>query len=151
MNVTDKLQLIRALEEQEASRRRRGDVFAWGSVLLAAVVLGMMIWAGRRELNDIERKVSRTQAELKGKQEELATVTANLARARAETDKALRNLQYEYGKAPSPYEIESAVDHLYEASNATRSPATVSGPSASSRRQLIEDLFDPNPSVRVKA
>ena len=151
MNANDKLQLIRAIEEQEASHRRRGNLVAWGSVLLAAFIMSVMILAGGRELREIEQRVSVKQAELGGKQKELAIATENLARVQAQTDDALRNLQNVDGRPPSARAIESAVDNVLEASRAARSLTTVSGPNASGRTQLIKELFDPNPSVRVKA
>lgn len=55
------------------------------------------------------------------------------------------------GRPPSPRAIESAVDNLLEASGAARSLATVRGPNVPGRAQLINELFDPNPSVRVRA
>lgn len=157
MNPNDKLQLIRALEEQEASHRRRGNWFAWGSVLLAALIMSVMILAGRRELRGIEQEVSQKQVELDVTERKLALAEANLARVKTQTDSALRTLQTIDGRPPSARELESAVDDVLEANSAATASSIVSGPNAapsqnaSGRAQRVKELFDPNPSVRVKA
>lgn len=158
MNTSDKLQLIRALEEGDAARRRRSDWVAWGSVLLATVVLGAMIVAGRRELSQIDRRVDAARDELASKQEELTLAKKNLADVKAWTDEALRDLQISDGRGGGAGAIESAVDNLISAStSAMASPSRVGeplpAPSAGdpSRRQLVDQLFDANGGVRVKA
>jgi hypothetical protein len=147
MNPSDKLQLIRALEEAEASRRRRSDWIAWGSVLVAAVVLGAMILLGRRELAEIERQKGRAQEDFQLTQEKLGQANKDLQLVRAKTDQALRDLQSVDGRAGSAAAIESAVDNLIDASNTALPPV----PTNSSRAQLVEQLFDPSAAVRVTA
>lgn len=152
MNASDKLQLIRALEEREASQRRRSDVRAWGSVVIAAIVLGVMILAGRRELRVIEGRVSAAQ-------EELRTANMNLEIVKAMTDEALRNLQNADGRAGTASAIESAVDNLLLASSSAAPPPVtgvavtppVAGVVDPDRTLLIQQLFDPSAAVRVKA
>jgi hypothetical protein len=151
MNPSDKLQLIRALEEGEAAHRRRSNWLAWSSVLVAAVILGAMIWAGRRELMEIERRVDATRDELRRAQDDLKKANDNLSNVKAQTDEALRNLQNVDGRAGGAYAIENAVDNLLAASSAALPPPPSGGPADSSRTQLIEQLFDPNASVRVRA
>ena len=163
MNASDKLQLIRALDEREASRRRRSDWVAWGSVLVAAAVLGTMILAGRRELRQIERRVDTARDELQIKQDELSLVNENLAMVKAKTEDALRDLQNVDGRGGSAGAIESAVDNLIAANTTAVAPARGSGPAPvppspgigaspadPGRRQLVQQLFDPNAAVRVK-
>jgi len=164
MNASDKLQLIRALDEREASRRRRSDWVAWGSVLVAAAVMGTMILAGRRELGQIERRVGRAQDELQVKQEELNRASDHLAMVKAKTEEALQDLQNVDGRGGSAGAIESAVDNLIAASATAVAPSRGSGPSpvppspgidsapvGPARRQLVQQLFDSNAAARVKA
>ena len=171
MNASDKLQLIRALEEGEASRRRRSDWVAWGSVLVAAAVMGTMILAGRRELGQIEQRVVTARNELQSKEGELSQAQENLAIVKAKTEEALRDLQNVDGRGGSAGAIESAVDNLIAANTTPVAPSRGSGPSpvppsrgsttspvppspppvAPARRQLVQQLFDPNAGVRVKA
>jgi cell division protein FtsL len=137
MNASDKLQLIRALEEREASHKRRSNWLAWGSVLLAAVVLAAMILAGRWELARIQRRVTEANT--------------TLATVKAKTDDAFRKLQTLECRGSGTSTVESVVDDLLEAKNAG-SPAPPSvGPESGNRTAVIEQLFDSNAAVRVKA
>ena len=171
MNASDKLQLIRALEEREASRRRRSDWVAWGSVLIAAAVLGTMILAGRRELGQIEERVETARNELKTKEDQLSEANENLAIVKVKTEEALRDLQNIDGRGGSAGAIESAVDNLIAANTTATVPSRGTGPSPvppsrgsttspvppapppgdPTRRQLVQQLFDPSAGVRVKA
>ena len=158
MNASDKLQLIRALEEGEASRRGRSNWVAWGSVLVAAAVMGTMILAGRRELGHIEQRVVTARNELKSKEGELSQAQENLAIVKAKTEEALRDLQNVDGRGGSAGAIESAVDNLIAANTSAAAPSRGSGapspspaPADPGRRQLVQQLFDPNASARVKA
>jgi hypothetical protein len=58
MNPAEKLQLLDALEEQAASRRRRANWMAWGSVLGAVIVLAILIGTEGRRLMRIEVQVA---------------------------------------------------------------------------------------------
>lgn len=90
MNATDKLQLIRAIEEQEASHRRRSDWFAWGSVLLAAFVLSVMILVGRGELREINGELREIKMRVSNTREELAATQKELAFAKANSSSCTR-------------------------------------------------------------
>jgi hypothetical protein len=158
MNASDKLQLIRALEESESSRRRRSDLLAWGSVALAALVLGVMIMAGRLELKEIERRVHVTRDELNAKQAELKATERALGIAndnyrvvQGANQNALRTLQNVDGRSPSAGVIESAVDNLLDVNIAAPAPPADAGSTDSDRAQLIRQLFDPSGAVRLKA
>jgi hypothetical protein len=67
MNVDDKLQLIRALEEREIAARRARSRVAWTSVLVAALVLLVMIGLAQRQLTSL-RPVPPTLERQRGRQ-----------------------------------------------------------------------------------
>ena len=152
MNVSDKLQLIRALEERERVVARRGGRVAWTSVVLAALVLMLMIGVARVELAKVNARVTAAQKSLGDRQKELAATEARLATVRAETDQALRKLQSVAACRENPLVVESAVDNLLAASAAAAPTPDAAAPSGSdARRGAIRQLFDPAAAIRVRA
>lgn len=156
MNVSDKLQVIRALEEKQASRQRRSHWIAWGTVLAAAATLLILIVAGRSQLATIQAQVTEAVANLQRTRADLAQANMDLAAVRAKTDEALRDLQTVDGRGGAR-SIESAVDTLIEARTTAsttgqiKPPGPVENPAPSDRTTIIEQLYDPSPAVRVKA
>jgi hypothetical protein len=143
MNASDKLQLIKALEEQDGTRKRRSSVIAWGSVGMAAVTLVLLIWAGGRELRQVQKQVEE-------KKQELAAAVKNLEDVKVKTDTALQAIGRQ-GATPSARDLENVVDAVIDA-NRTARIATGELPQQNlDRGKLIQQLFDQNPSVRVKA
>lgn len=162
MNVSDKLQLIRALEEREVAAGRSSSVVAWVAVLVAGFVLFVMIGFGRQELASLSRSVTtareeltKKETELGRKKKELEAAEARLATVKAETDEARRKLENVSGRGAGAGAVESAVDNLVAASLAAGAPMTSAGAtgpkSEGSRKQAIAQLFDRSPAVRVRA
>jgi hypothetical protein len=155
MNVDDKLRLIRALEERETAVLRRGSRIAWLSVIVAALVLASMIAVARRNLASVSERTAAARADLEKTQQELAAKQAELERVTAQvttyTGQALRDLQSVDGRAAGTAAVESAVDNLLAARTAAAGqPAELNAGNAE-RRRAIEQLFDPNAAVRVRA
>jgi len=72
MDAQDKLQLLRAIEEAEPSNRRHANAIAWGSVVLAAALMALLIGLSSRQLIEIRKQVDAKQRELDGQVEALA-------------------------------------------------------------------------------
>ena len=105
MNPAEKLQLLDALEEQAASRRRRANWVAWGSVVGALVALAILIETEGRRLMRIEAQVTAKTAELDAKQRELTTKQQRLddvEAALAGEEKKLAGLQEVFGGLSEP-------------------------------------------------
>lgn len=140
MNVNDKLQLIRALEEREVAARRTSGRVAWTSVVVAALVLFVMIGLAQRQLGSLRGQV--------------ADEKARLANVRAEIADATEELKKVGG---SDGALDAAKDSLAAASVAAgdqvrpNTPDRPPLPEASNRKDAIARLFDQNSSVRVRA
>jgi hypothetical protein len=153
MNVGDKLQLIRALEEREVEARRSSGRVAWTSVLIAALVLLVMIGLGQRELASLNRRAADARKETEAAEARLATV-------KGETDAALRELEKVRPGGQDATAVEAALDNLTAASVAATAPdppaktTTPDGPVlpiAANRKEAIAQLFDQRAAVRVRA
>ena len=164
MNVNDKLQLIRALEEREVAARRTSGRVAWTSVLVAALVLFVMIGLARRELASLTGRIATARQEadnlernLAGSRAQLATVKDEISAASNELDRAASDLQKGARGASA---VEAARENLAAASYAAEAPArpvkptTADGPplpEAVDRKDAITRLFNKDPAVRVRA
>ena len=172
-SLNHRLELIRALRDNEDVVRLRSRRLAWTSVVLAAVVLVGMIGVGRLELERLGERTTVARAKLAAKQTEFAEAEGRLvklneqltiARAelqelqttlvtvRAETDDALRKLQSVKAGPRNRQLVDSAVDNLLAASVAAAPRQEKGGTTGSdSRVDAIRQLFDPTAAVRVRA
>jgi uncharacterized membrane-anchored protein YhcB (DUF1043 family) len=164
MNVEDKLQLIRAIEANEAAAARRSGVVAWTTVVAAGLVLAVMVGVASMRLADLNeraatagRNIAAAEEKLGKAQEQLKAAEARLATVKAETDEALRKLQSVdrpgiVERSDDPQAVESAVDNLLAASAAAAPARPATGPrTGANRGDAIRQLFDPSGAVRVRA
>jgi hypothetical protein len=131
VSVSDKLQLIQALEERERASARRGGLIAWASVALAALVLAVMIGAASNRLAGVREQVKVAEAQVAENQRKLADSNAllaaneaRLATVRSELADALPKLESLGGAREDVVAVESAFDSVLAASTAA-GPAPV--------------------------
>lgn len=107
MNSVEKLQLIRALEEREPFYRRMGLAVAWGSVLVAALVLHTAVRYGASEVEKKNTELVKTNRDLGQARQELQ---GGLPEAALDTLLEARPVQ----SGPAPSDRRAVVEKLFD-------------------------------------
>src|SRR5262245_41584437 len=86
MSTEDNLSLLEKLDRQGARLRQRAAWVAWGSVIAAALVMGILILLAYQHLHDVRTQVAAENLKLDELKKENAALEKKLVDARRQRD-----------------------------------------------------------------